>query len=61
MENTKLFELRTTSIFDDEIRTYYVLATDMVTAIDKIENWIPYQEKVFTICQKELIGQKGRT
>ena len=56
MENTKLFELRTTSIFDDEIRTYYVLATDMVTAIDKIENWIPYQEKVFTICQKELIG-----
>ena len=61
MESMKLFEIKTTSIFDDEIRTYYVLANDMVPALDKIKTWIPYQETVFTISQKELVQQKGRT
>ena len=55
MEETKLFEIKTTSIFDDEIRTYYVLANDMIPALDKIKAWIPYQETVFTISKKELI------
>ena len=55
MESMKLFEIKTTSIFDDEIRTYYVLANDMVPALDKIKTWIPYQETVFTISQKELV------
>ena len=55
MESMKLFEIKTTSIFDDEIRTYYVLASDMVPALDKIKEYIPYQETVFTISQKEFI------
>ena len=54
MENTKLFELRTTSIFDDEIRTYYTLSSDMVTALEKMKGLLPYQETIFTISQKEL-------
>lgn len=55
MESMKLFEIKTTSIFDDEIRTYYVLESDMIPALDKIKAWIPYQETVFTISQKEFI------
>lgn len=55
MESTKLFEIKTTSIFDDEIRTYYVLASDMIPALDKIKEYIPYQETVFTISKKELV------
>ena len=51
----KLFEVKTTSIFDDEIRTYYVLENDMIPAIETVQNSIPYQETVFTISQKELI------
>ena len=31
----KLFEIKTSSIFDDEIRTYYTLEEDMAMALKK--------------------------
>ena len=55
MESMKLFEIKTTSIFDDEIRTYYVLESDMIPALNKIKEYIPYQETAFTISQKKLV------
>lgn len=54
MEETNLFEVKTTSIFDDKIRTYYTLSNDMVTALEKMKECLPYQETIFTISQKEL-------
>ena len=51
----KLFEINTSSIFDDEIRTYYTLAEDMTKAIEKVEETLPYEETVFAISQKKLV------
>ena len=51
----KLFEIKTSSIFDDEIRTYYTLAEDMTPALEKVRNTLPYEETAFAISQKELI------
>ena len=57
----KLFEIKTSSIFDDEIRTYYTLAEDMTPALEKVRNTLPYEETAFAISQKKLVEQKGRT
>ena len=51
----KLFEIKTTSIFDDEIRTYYTLAEDMVMALEKVKKTLPYEETAFVISQKKLV------
>lgn len=51
----KLFEIKTSSIFDDEIRTYYTLAEDMTPALEKVGKTLPYEETIFTISQKKLV------
>ena len=51
----KLFEVKTTSIFYDEIRTYYTLEEDMALALEKVRNILPYEETTFAISQKELV------
>ena len=51
----KLFEIKTSSIFDDEIRTYYTLAEDMTPALEKVRNTLTYEETVFAISQKKLV------
>ena len=51
----KLFEINTSSIFDDEIRKYYTLAEDMTPALEKIRKTLPYEETAFAISQKELV------
>ena len=51
----KLFEVNTSSIFDDEIRTYYTLAEDMTPALEKVRNTLPYEETAFAISQKKLV------
>ena len=51
----KLFEIKTSSIFDDEIRTYYTLAEDMTPALEKIRNTLPYEETAFAISQKKIV------
>ena len=51
----KLFEIKTSSIFDDEIRTYYTLAKDMTPALEKVRNTLPYEETTFAISQKKLV------
>ena len=51
----KLFEIKTSSIFDDEIRTYYTLAEDMALALEKVRKALPYEETAFTISQKKLV------
>ena len=51
----KLFEVNTSSIFDDEIRTYYTLAEDIVPALEKVRNTLPYEETAFVISQKKLV------
>ena len=51
----KLFEIKTSSIFDDEIRTYYTLAEDMTPALEKVRNTLPYEETAFVISKKELV------
>ena len=51
----KLFEIKTSSIFDDEIRTYYTLAEDMNPALEKIRKVLPYEETAFVISQKKLV------
>ena len=51
----KLFEIKTSSIFDDEIRTYYTLAEDMTPALEKVRNTLPYEETAFVISQKKLV------
>ena len=51
----KLFEINTSSIFDDEIRKYYTLAEDMAMALEKVRSALPYEETAFAISQKELV------
>ena len=51
----KLFEIKTSSIFDDEIRTYYTLEKDMFMALEKVKNTLPYEETAFVISQKKLV------
>ena len=51
----KLFEIKTSSIFDDEIRTYYTLAENMTPALEKVRNTLPYEETAFAISQKKLV------
>ena len=51
----KLFEVNTSSIFDDEIRTYYTLAEDMTPALEKVRSTLPYEETAFAISQKRLV------
>ena len=51
----KLFEIKTSSIFDDEIRTYYTLEEDMALALEKVRNTLPYEETAFTISQKKIV------
>ena len=51
----KLFEIKTSSIFDDEIRTYYTLAEDMTPALEKVRNTLPYEETASVISQKKLV------
>ena len=51
----KLFEIKTSSIFDDEIRTYYTLEEDITPALEKVRNILPYEETTFAISQKKLI------
>ena len=51
----KLFEIKTSSIFDDEIRTYYTLAEDMNPALEKVRSTLPYEETAFVISQKKLV------
>ena len=51
----KLFEIKTSSIFDDEIRTYYTLAEDMTPALEKVRKTLPYEETAFVISQKKLV------
>lgn len=51
----RLFEIKTSSIFDDEIRTYYTLAEDMTPALEKVRNTLPYEETAFVISQKKLV------
>ena len=51
----KLFEVNTSSIFDDEIRTYYTLAEDMTKALEKVGKALPYEETAFAISQKNLV------
>lgn len=53
--NMKLFEIKTSSIFDDEIRTYYTLAEDMALALEKVRRALPYEETAFVISQKKLV------
>ena len=51
----KLFEIKTSSIFDDEIKTDYTLAEDMTPALEKVRNTLPYEETAFAISQKKLV------
>lgn len=51
----KLFEINTSSIFDDEIRTYYTLEEDMALALKKVRSALPYEETAFAISQKNLV------
>ena len=51
----KLFEIKTSSIFDDEIRTYYTLEEDMVLALEKVRGTLPYEETAFVVSQKKLV------
>ena len=51
----KLFEVNTSNIFDDEIRTYYTLAENMTIALEKVEGALPYEETAFAISQKNLV------
>ena len=51
----KLFEIKTSSIFDDEIRTYYTLEEDMALALEKVRSTLPYEETTFAISQKKLV------
>ena len=51
----KLFEIKTSSIFDDEIRTYYTLEEDMALALEKVRSTLPYEETAFAIIQKKLV------
>ena len=51
----KLFEINTSSIFDDEIRTYYTLEEDIIPALEKVRNTLPYEETAFVISQKKLV------
>ena len=51
----KLFEVNTSSIFDDEIRAYYTLAEDMTPALEKVRGTLPYEETAFVISQKKLV------
>ena len=51
----KLFEVKTSSIFDAEIRTYYTLPEDIIPALEKVRNILPYEETTFAISQKELV------
>ena len=51
----KLFKIETSSIFDDEIRTYYTLAEDMTPALEKVRGTLPYEETAFAISQKKLV------
>ena len=51
----KLFEVNTSSIFDDEIRTYYTLEEDMAMALEKVRSTLPYEETAFAIGQKKLV------
>ena len=51
----KLFEIKTSSIFDDEIRTYYTLEEDMALALEKVRSTLPYEETAFVISQKKLV------
>ena len=51
----KLFEIKTSSIFDDEIRTYYTLAEDMFKALEKVKKALPYEETAFVISQKKVV------
>ena len=51
----KLFEIKTSSIFDDEIRTYYTLEEDMTLALEKVRKALPYEETAFVISQKNLV------
>ena len=51
----KLFEINTSSIFDDEIRTYYTLAEDITPALEKVRSILPYEETAFAISQKNLV------
>ena len=51
----KLFEIKTSSIFDDEIRTYYTLEEDIIPALEKVRSILPYEETAFAISQKELV------
>ena len=51
----KLFEINTSSIFDDEIRTYYTLEEDMTLALEKVRSTLPYEETAFAISQKNLV------
>ena len=57
----KLFEINTSSIFDDEIRTYYTLEEDTVLALEKVRSTLPQEETAFAISQKKLVEQKGNT
>ena len=51
----KLFEVNTSSIFDDEIRTYYTLEEDMTLALEKVRSILPYEETAFAVSQKKLV------
>ena len=51
----KLYEINTSSIFDDEIKTYYTLAEDMTKALEKVKNTLPYEETTFAVSQKKLV------
>ena len=51
----KLFKIETSSIFDDEIRTYYTLEEDMAMALEKVRSTLPYEETAFAVSQKNLI------
>ena len=46
----KLFEIKTSSIFDDEIRTYYTLEEDMALALEKSQKHITIRRN--NICNK---------
>lgn len=46
----KLFEVNTSSIFNDEIRTYYTLEEDMALALEKVRNALPYEKN--SVCNK---------
>ena len=51
----KLFEINTSSIFDDEIRTYYTLEEDMALVLEKVRSILPYEETAFAVSQKKLV------